>query len=121
MRYLDPKNDLTLKKSLDVLQESAFSREELEQYDRFWDAVSREKTLIQSALQQGRSIGIEEGRALGLEEGKVLGIEEGAKQKELEKNREIIIRGHENGLSIEILAKLTGLSEGAVTDILKDQ
>ena len=113
MRYLDPKNDLKLKEILDVLEESAFSKEELEQYDRFWDAVSREKTLIQSALQQGRSIGLEEGRALG--------IEEGAKQKELEKNREIIIRGHENGLSIEILAKLTGLSEGAVIDILKDQ
>jgi len=58
----------------------------LERYDSFWDAVSRERTLMSGkfaeGLAEGRSEGLAEGEALGLLRAaagmKALGIEPAA-------------------------------------------
>lgn len=52
-------------KALTELQESAFTDEQLEGYDKFWDIISVEQTLINSS----RRVGLEEGRAEGISEG----------------------------------------------------
>ena len=58
--------DPDLEEAVAYLRESAFSREELAGYDRYWDAISSERTLLAAALRDGYS----EGKAEGMVEGK---------------------------------------------------
>ena len=51
------------------LEISGFTDAELRAYDKFWDAVSVEKTLQYDSYQQGMEKGMEKGRAEGKEEG----------------------------------------------------
>ncbi|TAD97264.1 MAG: hypothetical protein EAZ97_12765, partial [Bacteroidetes bacterium] len=53
--------------AIECLQESSFSPEELEYYDKYWDYVSRSKTLSDEKYEQG--IGL--GKEIGLQEGKM--------------------------------------------------
>ena len=49
-------------KALTVLEESAFTDEELAGYEHFWDGISVERTLYNSAIREGRA----EGQCTGL-------------------------------------------------------
>ncbi|MCX7116632.1 MAG: hypothetical protein NTW94_01735 [Legionellales bacterium] len=51
-RYLDPKAD---KEAVSITEQSAYSPTELDAYDRFWDAVSTEKTLKAGAYAEGKA------------------------------------------------------------------
>lgn len=42
-----------IKKAVTVLEESAFTPEQLLGYEKFWDIISVEKTLISSAERKG--------------------------------------------------------------------
>ncbi len=53
-RYLDPKAD---KEAVSITEQSAYSPTELDAYDRFWDAVSTEKTLKAGAYAEGKAEG----------------------------------------------------------------
>ena len=55
--------------ALRLARESNFSPRERNAYDRFWDAVRMERTLINGKLAEGRAEGREEGRAEGFAEG----------------------------------------------------
>lgn len=57
-----------ISKALTVLEESAFSDEELAGYEHFWDGISVEKTLYDSAIRKGLAEGKAEGKAEGLAE-----------------------------------------------------
>ena len=61
-----------LKEALDLAAESAFSPGELEAYDRYWDVVRTEKTLLNGKTREAR----EEGRAEGRVEGRAEGMAE---------------------------------------------
>lgn len=115
-----------VKKALSVVEEAAFTDEQLLGYEKFWDIISVEKTLYSSGFSkgmeegraQGRAQGKEEGRAEGKEEGREEGREEG-KKKGLEEGREkgkeeeklAIARGMKgDGMPVETIAKYTGLS-----------
>jgi predicted transposase/invertase (TIGR01784 family) len=52
-----------LREALDLAEESHFSRGELEAYDRYWDVIRSERTLISGKYQEGREEGRVEGRA----------------------------------------------------------
>ena len=67
------------------LEISGFTDAELRAYDKFWDAVSVEKTLQYDSYQQGMEKGMEKGRA----EGK----EEGMNQRSLEIARKMLAKG----------------------------
>jgi predicted transposase/invertase (TIGR01784 family) len=54
-RFLDPRTDIVL----------SFSPEQLERYDAFWDAVSREHTLMSGKFAEGEAKGRAEGEAKG--------------------------------------------------------
>ena len=60
-----------LTEALQISRESNFSPAERDAYDRFWDAVRTERTLIEGktreALERGRAEGKAEGKAEGLE------------------------------------------------------
>ena len=51
-----------IKKAVTVLEESAFTPEQLLGYEKFWDIISVEKTLISSAERKGLEKGKAEGR-----------------------------------------------------------
>ncbi len=51
------------------LEISGFSDAELWAYDKFWDSVSVERTLIDDSYQKGKEEGMEKGIAEGMEKG----------------------------------------------------
>ena len=84
------------------LEISGFSDAELRAYDKFWDSVSVERTLIDDSYQKGKEKGKEEGIAEGMEKGRVEGKHEA--------NTETAQRLLAMGLSAEQVAKATQLS-----------
>ena len=80
------------------LEISGFTDAELRAYDKFWDSVSVERTLLDDRYQKGR----EEGREEGRKEGRVEGI---AKEKLATAKRLLGM-----GLTQEQVAKGTDLS-----------
>ena len=84
------------------LEISGFSDAELRAYDKFWDSVSVERTLIDDSYQKGKEKGKEEGIAEGMEKGRAEGKHEA--------NTETALRLLAMGLSAEQVAKATQLS-----------
>ena len=79
------------------LEISGFTDAELRAYDKFWDSVSVERTLIDDSYQKGKEKGKEEGIAEGMEKG--------MNQKALEIAKNMLAMG----LSAEQVAKATQL------------
>ena len=80
------------------LEISGFTDAELRAYDKFWDSVSVERTLLDDRYQKG----MEEGMEKGMEKGRVEGKHEA--------NTETAQRLLAMGLSAEQVAKATQLS-----------
>lgn len=99
-----------VKKAVNALEESAFTDAQLAGYEKFWDIISVEKTLYNSAerkgMQKGMEKGLEEGRQKGLEEGRQEGLEEGMEKERLSNAR----RMKEKGLDAALIADITGLT-----------
>ena len=55
-----------ISEAIEHLQESAFTPEELETYDRYWDIVRTEKTYIYDADKKGYARGIERGEFISV-------------------------------------------------------
>ena len=101
-----------INEALELLKESAYSKKELESYDRYWDSISTEKTLIVDAFDEGKIEGKIEGEQIGIEKGEQIGQE---KQK---KNG--IIKAIQRGkLSIEEIAEDFEVSIDYVLEIKK--
>lgn len=115
-----------IKKAVTVLEESAFTPEQLLGYEKFWDIISVEKTLLSSSVRKGRKegeeIGMEKGLKKGLKQGLKQGLEKGLKQglekgikagKEEGKMEEkflIASNAKKQGLPPATISALTGLS-----------
>ena len=67
--------DKHIVQALEILQESAFSKAELEYYDRIWDRISRERTLLSERTELAKIEGVEEGMEKGMEKGVEKGVE----------------------------------------------
>ena len=93
------------------LEISGFSDAELWAYDKFWDSVSVERTLIDDSYQkgkeEGRAEGLEKGRAEGMEKGRAEGLEKGMNQRSLEIARNLLSLG----LPVTQITQATGLTE----------
>ena len=89
------------------LEISGFTDAELRAYDKFWDSVSVERTLLDDRYQKGK----EEGRAEGKEEGRA----EGMSQRSLEIARNLLSLG----LSVDQITQATGLTEEEI-ELLKE-
>ena len=61
-----------VKKAVNAVEESAFTEAQLLGYEKFWDIISVEKTLYNSAIRKGMAKGIEEGMAKGIEKEKLV-------------------------------------------------
>ena len=90
-------NDPEIGKAVEELEISGFTDAELRAYDKFWDSVSVERTLLDDRYQKGMEKGIKQGREEGREEGKH------------EANTETAQRLLAMGLSAEQVSKATQL------------
>ena len=88
-----------VQKAVKSLEESAFTEAQLAGYEKFWDTISVEKTLISGAEKKG----LEKGKVIGREEGKAIG--------EQEKAYQIARQMKSKGYSLDVIAELTALSE----------
>ena len=84
------------------LEISGFTDAELRAYDKFWDSVSVERTLLDDRYQKGK----EEGIAEGMEKGRAEGMEKGMSQRSLEIARKMLAKG----LDDTTIMEMTGLS-----------
>lgn len=114
LRYLTEINDETrevpeelmanpeVKKAVDALEVSAFTDAQLAGYEKFWDIISVEKTLYNSAERRGIAAGMTAGKA----EGKAEGLAEG-----MTKERHLIaLNMKKQGVSFDLISQCTGLS-----------
>ena len=96
--------------STEELEISGFTDAELRAYDKFWDSVSVERTLLDDSYQKGKEKGKEEGIAEGMEMGIKQGMEKGKAEGKHEANTETAQRLLAMGLSAEQVVKATQLS-----------
>ena len=88
------------------LEISGFSDAELRAYDKFWDSVSVERTLIDDSYQKGKEKGKEEGIAEGMEKGMKQGMEKGINLRSLEIARKMLAKGMDEASVMD----MTGLT-----------
>jgi len=93
--------DKNIKEALELVEHSAFTDEELAQYDNFWDIIRTENTLIASSEKKGWN------------EGMKAGIKEGQKTKTIE----IAQNMKQYGMPLSDIAKMTGLSEEEINKL----
>ena len=96
------------------LEISGFTDAELRAYDKFWDSVSVERTLLDDRYQKGK----EEGRAEGKEEGRAEGKEEGRAEGMSQRSLEIARNLLSLGLPVDQITQATGLTEEEI-ELLK--
>ena len=87
------------------LEISGFTDAELRAYDKFWDSVSVERTLLDDRYQKGMEKGMAKGMAKGMEKG----MEKGRAEGKHEANTETAQRLLAMGLSAEQVSKATQL------------
>lgn len=106
-----------ISKALSVVEESAYTPEQMLGYDKFWDIISTEKTYYYSAhkhgLEEGRAEGRAEGMAQGLEEGRAEGMAQGRAEALKETARSLKAMG----MSLADIQKVTQLSEQDLADL----
>lgn len=95
-------NNPEIEKAVEELKISCFTEAELRAYDKFWDSVSVERTLLDDRFQKGVKQGKEEGMAEGMKQGKELGMN----QKSLEIAKKMLAKGMDAATVME----MTGVS-----------
>ncbi len=90
------------KEALQYLENSSYTKEQLIQYEKYWDTIRTERSAYMDAEEKGR------------EEGRVEGREEGRKEGEQIKSFEIARKLKISGLSSDMISKATGLSEDEI-------
>ncbi len=92
------------------LKTSAFSKSELEVYDKYWDSIRTEKTIQSGYYDRGLSVGEQK----GFQKAEQIGIEKGRAEGELIKAYKTALRGIANNLPDNVLVDLTGLPKVAL-------
>ena len=85
-----------IREAIELLQESAYSQSELLTYDKYWDSISVERTMLSDSFVEGKIEGKSEGINL------------------------MIINGYKAGISTEILSSMAQISNEGVTEILRN-
>jgi predicted transposase/invertase (TIGR01784 family) len=95
--------------ALELSKESAYTKTELEAYDKYWDTIRTERTLIADAEAKGKI----EGEQIGIQKGEQIGV-----QKE---KIETVLSLNEDKLPVHQIAKYVRLSEEEVITILREK
>ena len=122
LRYLTEINENTRKapeellsnpeinKALTELEESAFTEEQLAGYEKFWDGISVEKTIYNSAIRRG----LAEGEAKGKAEGLAKGLAEGEAKGKTESLLLVAANMKKKGIDLASIIECTGLDEKTI-------
>ena len=102
-------NDPEIGKAVEDLEVSGFTDAELRAYDKFWDSVSVERTLLDDRYQKG----MEEGMEKGMKQGMAKGEEVGKSQRSIEIAKNMLAKGMDEATIQEI----TGLTEDQILQI----
>ena len=106
-------------KALKEVEESAYTEQEMDAYEDFWDKLGAERLLFVDSnsisreegraegLEAGRKEGLEAGRKEGLEAGRKAGLEAGRKEERTEMARKMLAMGMDR----TTILQLTGLSK----------
>ena len=105
--------DDNVAKAVSLVEESAYSDAELWAIDRYWDSVSRERTIMSEKFLKGEAKGHAEGLAEGRAEGRAEGLAEGEKNGIIK----TALNMKKEGLTISLIAKMTGLSEEEINKL----
>ncbi len=134
LRYLTEINDATenlpadlldspeLKEAIECLKESAFTLSQLEAYDKYWDSVSTERTLLVDSFEKGEQAGFEKGEQAGFEKGEQAGFEKG-EQAGFEKGLHLflqVVKLHEQGKNREDISKITGQPLSVIEQLIQE-
>lgn len=92
-----------ISKALEELKVTSFTDTELRTYDKFWDTVRIEKTLLKDRYEEG----MEKGEAKGLAKGLAQGEAKGSYQKAQEIAKKMLSKG----LDDTTIMEMTGLSQ----------
>lgn len=92
-----------ISKALEELKVTSFTDTELRTYDKFWDTVRTEKTLLKDRYEEG----MEEGEAKGLAKGLAQGEAKGSYQKAQDIAKKMLSKG----LDDTTIMEMTGLSQ----------
>ena len=110
-----------INKAMEVVEESAYTPEQLLGYDKFWDIIRTENTLYNSGVRQGMEKGRLEGREEGRLEGMELGVQKGRKEGREEGQKDEKIANARKmksyGLALEMISDITGLTIDEVRDL----
>ena len=102
-----------INKAVTAIEESAFTDAQLLGYEKFWDIISVEKTLYNSAERRGMKKGMEEGIKEGMKEGMKEGIKEGIKEGQIA----MALNLKKMGISMDVIIKSSGLSKEEVDQL----
>ena len=87
--------------AIELTQESSYTAEELELYDEYLDAVRVAQTMKEDSYEEGEQIGIAKGEQIGIAKG----------EQKLEEEKQNMARMMlQEGIEIETISKITGLS-----------
>ncbi len=103
--------------ALNHSHESSLSVEEKLLYDKNWDRISSEKTILNQVREEseakGEQIGLQKGEQIGLQKGEQIGLQKG-EQIAIQK---VALNAKKRGMSIKDISDLTGLSEKEIMDL----
>lgn len=97
-----------IREAVECLQESAFNKGEMEYYDRYWDQVRVERTLMVDMEEMGLKKGLARGREEGIKEGAYL------------ERKKIVINAIKSEIKDEIITELTGFTIEEINAIRKE-
>ena len=128
LRYLTEINEKTeevpaellenpeIREAVTQLKKSAFTEAQLYSYERFWDMISVENTLVNS-IQRRYTEGYNEGKAKGIMEGEAMGMAKGMVEGRAEEKRAIASAMKAAGIAVSLIASTTGLSEREIAGL----
>jgi hypothetical protein len=108
-----------IRQALDMCEEGAFTEAELAAYDRYWDAIRVENTLISVSRKEGKAEGIAEGKAEGIAEGRAIGEAIGRAEGKEQSLIGFVISCQRNGIPLQQIQAITGLDEQKISEILR--
>ena len=108
-----------LKEAQEKLNIMKLPENEQKAYEYYQEDLHYQASMYESSFGDGYSEGIEKGIEKGIIEGQKQGIEEGKIEGQKKATQQMVINLMKNGVSIETIQQVTGLSENEIKHILK--
>lgn len=106
-----------IKEAVELLESAAFSPAELDYYDKFWDSVSCEKTIMSEKVKKGVSEALNQ----AVSEAVTQAVSEAVSEAISQEKHETAKRLKEKGILLKDIIEITNLSPKEITNISEDK